>query len=93
MMEETGVRLNKFLSAAGICSRREADREIEAGRVLVDGRPAVAGQKVLPGQKVTFRGRTGEEKPRPGLLRVNQARGMGWTTPGTHRGTMVEWVR
>lgn len=31
------IRLNKYLSEAGICSRREADRLIEAGRVTVDG--------------------------------------------------------
>ena len=29
-MEENGVRINKFLSEAGVCSRREADRQIEA---------------------------------------------------------------
>ena len=32
-MEENGVRINKFLSEAGVCSRREADRQIEAGIV------------------------------------------------------------
>ena len=32
-MEENGVRINKFLSEAGVCSRREADRQIEAGKV------------------------------------------------------------
>lgn len=92
-MEETGVRLNKFLSAAGICSRREADREIEAGRVLVDGRPAVAGQKVLPGQKVTFRGRNVEEKPRPVLLMVNKPRGIVCTTQRRDRDNIVDFVR
>ena len=34
-MEE--IRLNKYLSEAGVCSRREADRLIEAGKVLIDG--------------------------------------------------------
>ena len=41
------IRLNKYLSDAGVCSRREADRLIEAGQVLVDGRPAVCGMKLL----------------------------------------------
>ena len=40
------VRLNKFISESGLCSRREADRLIEAGRVLVDGSVAVSGQIV-----------------------------------------------
>lgn len=43
-MEE--IRLNKLLSDAGLCSRRDADRFIEAGRVNVNGKPAEVGQKV-----------------------------------------------
>ncbi len=49
-MEE--IRLNKYLSGMGVCSRREADRLIGAGRVLVDGEKAVAGMKVREGQRV-----------------------------------------
>lgn len=40
------VRLNKYLSETGICSRREADRFIEEGKVLVNGRIAEQGMKV-----------------------------------------------
>ena len=46
------VRINKYLSAAGFCSRREADRLVEAGRVSIDGRVAGMGDKVSDGQKV-----------------------------------------
>lgn len=46
------IRLNKYLSEAGICSRREADRLIEAGRVTVDGVQAVPGMKVSEEQKI-----------------------------------------
>ena len=46
------VRLNKFLSEAGVCSRREADRLIESGRVTVDGRRAEMGMRVDPSQRV-----------------------------------------
>ena len=45
-MAEEEIRLNKYLSEAGICSRREADRCIEAGKVLVNGKVAGMGQKV-----------------------------------------------
>ena len=47
MALEKGIRLNKYLSDAGVCSRREADRLIEAGEVLVDGIRAVMGQQVF----------------------------------------------
>ena len=46
------VRLNKYLSEAGVCSRREADRLIESGRVSVDGKRAQTGMKIVPGQVV-----------------------------------------
>ena len=52
-----GERLNKYLSAAGICSRREADRAIEAGEVKVDGVTAELGTRVTEGQTVVFRGK------------------------------------
>ena len=41
-------RLQRFLSQAGVCSRRSAEKLIRAGRVLVDGRPATIGQQVDP---------------------------------------------
>lgn len=40
------MRLNKYLAACGVCSRREADRLIEQGKVLVNGRVASVGQQV-----------------------------------------------
>mgnify|MGYP000694827072 CR=1 FL=1 len=35
-MEENGIRINKFLSEAGVCSRREADRQVELGNITID---------------------------------------------------------
>ncbi len=85
-MEE---RINKWLSRMGICSRREADRLIEAGRVLVDGRPAQRGQQIGEGQRVICNGRLveqGEEnKPCPVLLAVNKPRGIVCTTSDKDR--------
>ena len=53
---DNGVRINKYLSDAGKCSRREADRWIEDGKVFIDGRVATLGDKVYPGTKVTIDG-------------------------------------
>ena len=52
---ESGI--NKFLSEAGVCSRREADRQVAEGNVTVDGRRAEVGTRVLPGQNVCICGR------------------------------------
>ncbi len=49
-----GTRLNKYMAMAGLCSRREADRYIEAGQVYINGKPAEIGQLVYTGDKVTI---------------------------------------
>ncbi len=54
-MEEQ-IRLNKYLSTCGYCSRREADRLLEQGRVSIDGVPAGLGDKVISGQCVCVDG-------------------------------------
>lgn len=88
-----GIRLNKYLSEAGICSRREADRLIEEGRVYVDGEKATMGMKVLPGQKVVCDGAEVGEKDRPVLLAVNKPRGIVCTTSDKDRAeNIVEFL-
>lgn len=49
-----GMRLNKYMAQAGLCSRREADRYIEKGEVYINGCKAVVGQLVYPNDKVTI---------------------------------------
>ncbi|MCR4642930.1 MAG: rRNA pseudouridine synthase [Lachnospiraceae bacterium] len=51
-----GERLNKYLASCGVCSRREADRLIEAGRVQVGGRVASLGEVVTEGDEVCLDG-------------------------------------
>ena len=53
----TGIRLNKFISDTGICSRREADRLIEEGQVRINGAVAQMGTRVGDGDQVTVRGK------------------------------------
>jgi 23S rRNA pseudouridine2605 synthase len=59
------VRLNKYISNAGVCSRREADEKISAGEIQIDGEPVTdLGTKVKPNQKVYYKGKllTSEKK-------------------------------
>lgn len=51
---EYPLRLNRYLYLQKICSRREADRLIEAGEVYINGTRANLGQKVEQGDKVTL---------------------------------------
>ena len=77
-----GVRLNKYLSDAGICSRRQADVHIAEGKVTVDGIVAKEGVRVMPGQKVCFMGRLIQKKEECILLVVNKPKGIVCTTKG-----------
>lgn len=54
---DNSVRIQKYISDCGICSRRAAEREIEQGNVTVNGIPAEIGMKVRPGKdRIEFRG-------------------------------------
>ncbi|MDE6626359.1 MAG: pseudouridine synthase [Lachnospiraceae bacterium] len=55
MMRE--MRLNKYISASGFCSRRKADEWIASGSVLVNGKPADIGMQVKEGDTVTINGK------------------------------------
>lgn len=74
------MRLNKFLSDAGVCSRREADRWMEAGRVTVDGEVARPGCQVEPESRVLVDGRLVEPEQTKVLLAVYKPRGIVCTT-------------
>lgn len=90
------VRLNKYLSDRGICSRREADRLIEQGQVWVDHHQAAMGQKVTGREEIRVRDKVlAEEKklPAPVWLLVNKPRGIVSTTSTKDRAkNIVELV-
>lgn len=88
------IRLNKYLSEQGICSRREADRLIEAGKVTIDGRRAQMGEKVTGQELIVCDGRpvgkaAGQKKAKPVLLVVNKPRGIVCTTSDKDRAPNV----
>ena len=57
-MDSTKTRLNKFLSEAGYCSRRVADKLINEGRVTINGAVPEMGTKVIDGDEVKVDGKT-----------------------------------
>lgn len=52
MEEEKGIRLNKYIAMAGVASRRDADKLIEAGKVTINAKTAQTGDKVFEGDSV-----------------------------------------
>lgn len=91
-----GIRLNKYLSDAGVCSRRLADSLVEAGRVTIDGQPAVLGQRVEAGQKICVDGKPVGEKTgkyhRRIVLAVNKPRGIVCTTQKKEKDNIVDFI-
>lgn len=54
---QDGIRVNKYIAGAGVCSRREADKLVEAGKVLINGNTAENGSKVYEDDEVTVNGK------------------------------------
>ena len=89
---EEPIRLNKYLSDAGFCSRREADKLIEEGRVFVDGLVAYLGQKVLPSQVVVADGKVLNLSEELILLAYNKPLGVECTTDPKNPDNIVDQI-
>lgn len=89
---DDGVRINKFLSESGVCSRREADRYITEGKVEIDGKPAVMGSKVKPGSKVTFCGKPVKNTMKRVLIALNKPVGIVCTTDTREPDNIVDFI-
>lgn len=89
---ESGVRINKYLSAAGVCSRREADRQLEAGNVRIGDCVADVGDRVQDGEQVYFQGRLVESEKERILLVVNKPRGIVCTAEKREKNNIVDYL-
>lgn len=87
-----GVRLNKFISDTGHCSRREADKLIEQGRVTINGRLPEMGTKVLPTDEVCVDDRPLNGKEAPIYLALNKPTGITCTTERHVEGNIVDFI-
>lgn len=92
-MIEESVRLNKFLSEAGVCSRREADRLIEAGKVLVDGKRAETGMKISPSQEVKVGKKVVSRGNEMVLLAVNKPIGVVCTEEKKEKNNIIRFLK
>ncbi|WCM42025.1 23S rRNA pseudouridine(2604) synthase RluF [Flavobacterium sp. CBA20B-1] len=92
-MEQEGIRINKFLSEVGYCSRREADKLLEQGRITINGKIPELGTKVLPTDEVRVNGKLIHEKEEPKIyLAVNKPVGIECTTNQSVKGNIVDFV-
>ena len=86
------IRLNKYISETGICSRREADKLIESGKVTIDGVKATMGMKVGKGQIVKVNGKDITKEEELVYIALNKPVGITCTTEHKVRGNIVDFV-
>lgn len=86
------IRLNKFLSDAGYCSRREADRLIEQGKVTVNEQMAVTGQKVTLNDVIKVKGEIIKREEEQIVLAFNKPVGVECTTDMTNPDNIVDYI-
>jgi 23S rRNA pseudouridine2604 synthase len=86
------MRINKYISETGVCSRREADKWVEARRVTINGEMAGLGSVVGPGDEVRVDGRVIGEKKEHVYIALNKPVGITSTTEEHIRGNIVDFV-
>ena len=73
---ENGIRINKYLSEAGVCSRRQAERLVEQGKILINEKIALQGSKVMNNDIVTLDGEVISTTAKPIVLIYNKPLGV-----------------
>lgn len=91
-MQETGTRINKYMSQCGYCSRREADRLIEKGEVWINGTLATMGTKVMPGDTVMVHHTTITPCQKEYLLAFHKPAGIVCTTSKIDKNNVIDYL-
>jgi len=87
------VRINKFISETGFCSRREADKLVEQGRVTLNGRKVVLGDKAAEGDDVRVDGKPLKAKKPAIYIAFNKPVGITCTTERHIKGNIIDYIR
>ncbi len=86
------VRINKYISETGFCSRREADRLVEQGSVTISGVKAGMGDRVLPGQVVKVNGRVISGDNEMVYIAFNKPVGVTSTTDKKDKSNIIDYI-
>ncbi|KFD21252.1 MULTISPECIES: 23S rRNA pseudouridine(2604) synthase RluF [Tatumella] len=94
MLSNSSIRLNKYISESGICSRRDADRYIEQGNVFINGKRAAVGAQVYAGDVVKVNGQLIEPRDEEDLVLIalNKPVGIISTTEENEKDNIVDFV-
>jgi 23S rRNA pseudouridine2604 synthase len=89
---QDSINLNKFISATGFCSRREADKLIASGRVTINGKPTQLGNRVEEGDVVKIDGKPLKAKPKTLYIALNKPVGIVSTTDSKEKKNIVRYI-
>ncbi len=94
MGDEQSIRINKYLSEVGFCSRRAADKLIEEERVTINGKVPEMGTRVLPSDEVRVDGKLiGDSKEKSIYLAFNKPVGVVCTTDTkVEKNNIIEFI-
>lgn len=86
------IRINKFISETGFCSRREADKLVEQGKVTLNGKVAVLGDKATEGDDVRINGKPLKIKKSGVYIAFNKPVGITCTTERHIKGNIIDFI-
>lgn len=86
------VSINKYISSTGVCSRREADRLLDAGRVTLNGQKAKRGNRVEDGDTVLLDGQPLLVKPETVYLALHKPAGVTCTTDRRDQTNIIDYL-
>lgn len=86
------VRINRYLSEAGLCSRRAADKLIEEGKIYIDNQVATMGSKVSEGQIVTYMGKVITKEETRVILAFNKPVGLVCTAAKEDKNNIIDYI-
>ena len=94
-MESQGIRINKYLSEIGYCSRRQADKLIEQGRIMVNSKEAVMGYKVQKDDVIHVDGeKIKQKKSKRIFIALNKPKGVVCTTnAGVEENNIIDFIK
>ncbi|WP_439583366.1 23S rRNA pseudouridine(2604) synthase RluF [Dyadobacter bucti] len=87
------IRINKFISETGFCSRREADKLVEQGRVTLNGRIAVLGDKATAEDDVRVNGKPLKIRKAGVYIAFNKPVGITCTTERNIKGNIIDFIK
>ena len=91
-MNMLDTSINKYIASTGVCSRREADKLLDAGRVTLNGQVARKGNRVGEGDTVLLDGEPLVEKPATVYLALHKPPGITCTTDRRDKTNIVDFV-